>query len=121
MKDKIPKKDRKANGLCVYCGKEKDRAETLCYECSAKRKAEAKRKIENGTCTRCGTKHDTGGWLCGECSERLRKRSKGIADSRRANNECVRCGVKIKDGLYSYCRACLDKRMEAYYKKKGVI
>lgn len=115
------KDERKANGLCEYCGKPLDRKGIQCIECNKywtnyKYKNYTLVKHNEGRCTDCGKPLDREGWFCKKCVNRLRLRGKALADHRRKNGLCVQCGVP-SDG-YSYCQKHRDERMERYHNNK---
>lgn len=113
---------RKLNNVCVACGGKLDREGAYCIACNDKyNKWKHARRIkhhEEGLCTTCGKELDRIGWFCSKCTRNLRMRAKIRCDERRLNSQCVRCGISVTEG--SYCRKCLDLRMEMYYRKKGV-
>lgn len=68
-------RERKASGLCPYCGKLDDRIRSgriFCKECNDKRN-ETRGWLKNrlkkkGACITCGEKNDRIAWGYGECS-----------------------------------------------------
>lgn len=129
---------RKEKGLCVYCGKEKeeDRQHLVsCYRCVKNKSDEVKknrityRKL--GLCSRCGKYEVLGDEKnCLECKAKHNNRMdeqrkvngdkvreynrnsyKRIADYRRENNLCTKCGGD-RDDRYVMCSKCRAKNTE---------
>lgn len=129
---------RKEQGLCVYCGKEKeqDRQHLVsCYDCIMKKTEESRQNrimYRNlGMCARCG-KYEVFGdeKNCPECKakhntrmEKEREKNgdkvreyhrnsyRRTAEHRRENGLCTRCGGKRDDG-YVMCSRCRAKNTE---------
>jgi hypothetical protein len=111
---------RKDLGVCITCGKSKDREGYSCISCNDKNnKLKYKRTLrlhQEGKCTNCFQVMDRKGWFCQKCLCELRIRGKELATFRRMNHLCVQCGESVLEG--SYCRRCLDMRMNRYWNKK---
>lgn len=113
---------RKAEGLCVSCGKSMDREGAYCIACNKKYNEYkyniAHKRHEENKCSSCGKPLDRKGWLCSECLKKLKLHARERSAYRRANGLCVQCGKPTELG--SYCQRCRDMRMERYRRKKGI-
>lgn len=114
------RKQRKAKGLCVSCGKSMDREGYYCNECNEKYNEYKHNHVckyhTEGKCVNCGKEIDRQGWFCCDCAQRLKLRARKRSAYRRANGLCVQCGEPT--ALGSYCQRCRDMRMERYRRKK---
>ena len=115
--------NRKENNLCVSCGVTNDREGYYCVNCNDKyntwKRAHKMKYHQEGRCVTCGNVLDRVGWFCIKCTSNLKLRARIRSEERRLNSLCVQCGVKVDSG--SYCRRCLDMRMDKYWKKKASI
>ena len=80
--------NRKANNLCVYCGKEKENNNLICCNSCSESKKQKERNTYRylkalGLCTRCRRVNDTDKVLCSFCSEKKNKARKDIRDGKR--------------------------------------
>lgn len=90
MANNITYAQRKADGLCVNCGK--------------------RAAIPNSVfCKQCRETHRAANRLC----------AAQIQSRRRANHECLYCGVKLPpDYYYICCPKCREKQKHYYDRKK---
>jgi len=99
------RESRKQKGLCIYCGEKTWKTEYRTI------------LIENLLCPQCSKPLDREGLFCSECCKNSRFKARIRNEERRALGLCVQCGEKAEEDR-SYCRRCLDARMERYRKKK---
>ena len=89
--------ERRAWGLCIYCGKAADDGRTTCADCrqAARDKWKKKRKTDK---------------------RRLYASARACYKKRRAERiaagVCIRCGVRKPSEWRKTCNACLRKRYE---------
>ncbi len=144
IKDKYSKRryeERKANSLCVYCGKPLDRQGSLCTACKDKRATYSRdiyKKLQAvGVCPKCGKNLLYGDEKnCLDCrSKSAREMSKLRALDREKNNEqqkmwrkaryekdkengiCTRCRKRKASLGYSTCAFCRESMRNARIKK----
>lgn len=139
---KARREERKAAGLCVYCGGKDERTTSgkiYCAKCSEKenqrqRLLKEKRKA-NGICTICGGQDDRtkgGAAYCTACAKKInddqrrrrhsnqelraRQNAEKKADYQylKKNHLCVLCGTKDAYTLAGrcYCQDCAEKQVE---------
>lgn len=118
---------RKANGLCVTCGKPLDRKGNNCTTC-VKKNSDASRRlrewyISHGICPKCKDAPLMGNErLCPECraneSERLSRYNRSKPEYRKRHYEkykalglCVKCGRKVLSG-YATCPICSNAQRD---------
>jgi len=131
---------RKANGLCVKCGKPKDDSDRLQCESCRKEQSEylkMRRKyfLNNKICPICRTTRLADGEkVCTDCSQKLKDRREsygyGKGDMRaynRARRErlkaqglCVTCGREKADGGTVTCRKCKKRATELRELRKQI-
>lgn len=123
---------RKAQGLCVKCGKQSVEGKVLCEECNTKtknymretRKMYAKYKI----CPRCGKNKLFGDEkTCPECLAKAMEVNRKWRSSNdwyrkdikrlKEQGLCRSCRKRRVEMGKTYCSVCLAKRREAYKKK----
>jgi predicted amidophosphoribosyltransferase len=111
---------RRKLDLCIACGIELDRNGIYCITCNniynGLKHDYTLQLYQNGLCTNCTQPMDRKGWMCKTCCKKLNNRGKIRAQFRRDNKLCVQCGIPITE--YTYCRKCLDARMDRYWKNK---
>lgn len=124
---------RRANHLCIRCGKAKAiEGKTRCKECTDRDNARRKKNREycsdNGICTRCGiNKAEPHKKICYEClgKERDYYHARGRSEEQQKRNTeskrravqhlkdmglCIRCGKRTPaDGRFE-CPTCLAKK-----------
>lgn len=127
---------RKANGLCVRCGKQKDNDSIYCDECKAIHRTEIKADYHfytgNGICPICRKNELYVGNFCEEClakrenyNQKWRKKNKDKVAVyldrkreyqkekrafRKENNLCTLCGKVAPTEGYMTCEPCRIKR-----------
>lgn len=132
---------RKELGVCVRCGKEKERKDiVMCNACHEKvsREVEERKKkyLELGLCPKCGTEYLVGDEkMCFNCREKrnkknLERRNNNLERYRKSSNEatkrmherrkaaglCIKCGKIKVYGDSSHCEKCKAINRE-YYRK----
>ena len=101
---------RKNNGLCVYCGKLKDREGIYCSICNKAlnilKKQYSINSHKDNKCSNCGKLTIGEAWFCPSCLENYKINARIRNAFRRANNLCVQCGNDSVD--FIYCQRCRD-------------
>ena len=107
---------RKESGLCIECGKKKDRSfGTRCVDCLSILTEHAermrKRRLEQGLCANCGKKKDTNITWCKACIEIKSQLAKERKKERLEKGLCYKCGG-FKDTETQKCSICSEKQAE---------
>lgn len=121
---------RRANGLCVDCGKPAIEGKARCLVCDKKASANCetyrkehreerrlkkrelyKYRIEHGLCGECGKPNSNGKAKCDECLQKANERSKRRRGYLKSIGRCPQCGAKVAPG-WVYCPVCRLKNVE---------
>lgn len=144
IKDKYTRKmfeTRKANGLCLNCGKPMDREGRNCIACTEK-KTKYNKEVRAmfrryGICPKCGKEKLWGDEKnCIECRTKYSERAMATRDKdhynqlhrdwaraehqrRIENGMCTRCNKRKADYGYKTCGVCREKGRKAYIEKRS--
>lgn len=101
---------RKASGLCVDCGREKNSGISRCPDCSERSKAHNRaivaRRRAAGVCITCGKPSEKR--RCNSCNEGLQRSAKRLRLQRIADGVCVTCGANPVS-QHQKCADCKKK------------
>lgn len=131
---------RKAQGLCVKCGKENSNGFVMCDECMEKSKQYKKEwrraYLDLGICPKCQTNPVIRGQgLCVDCRDAHNERGKTYRERtssklsrieyqkkfiarKKAEGLCTKCGTRKTVGGKVWCPRCLAKNRERMAKKR---
>lgn len=108
-------KNRKALGLCVYCGKEPRPGRNTCAPCGVKDSAAsvefARQRLVKGLCA-CGNPVRDGHTICLDCTRRksFQPQYRTTYQRWRRGGLCLTCGAG-RAANRSQCRPCLDQNV----------
>lgn len=125
---KDQRSERKAGGLCVECGGQRDDDGRLvrCSRCrdshrAVSRASAEKRRLyfrEAGLCQDCGKVPPRKGYTCGECAAFRRSAQRTWTEKARRRLEetglCQLCGKTPARSSLTYCEGCTARRKERY-------
>ncbi|HEX3015132.1 MAG TPA: hypothetical protein VHQ46_01920 [Desulfobacteria bacterium] len=109
--------ERRAAGLCPYCGEKNDRpGKYYCTNCAQRHNEKKAEWIENRLvshiCPKCGGELDREGFTCSKCKQ---KNSLAVAEIKNRYMQqglCQRCGkARPKPGV-KYCEQCAARDKE---------
>jgi len=125
-KKKQIRKDRKKQGLCTACGKEKVvKEKTRCKKCQEKHTASGyktkKARLDKGLCWKCGKNSVAEEiTMCEVCNDKYNKRSVSSYNKHINNNKCTSCGNTNTNGK-TRCNNCLKKHKEISKSRRDVL
>lgn len=113
---------RKADGVCVDCGKVPPRPGSVrCEACAARKRVLRREKIAKGLCPRCSRPSQDGRVTCPDCLAKGRTRADKRRKERRQAGLCILCGKNTVPPPYTICLPCRIKKRarEGRYRLDG--
>ena len=118
--------ERRAAGLCPYCGERNDRpGKYYCSTCaehhnqySARFKAE---RVVSRICPRCGGELDREGFTCTGCNAKVRAATAEIKRKYREQGLCQTCGKNPPKPGAKYCAACARREQLRRFSRTAAV
>jgi hypothetical protein len=119
--------ERRAAGLCYYCGAPADGGLGSCQKCRDNRKGTPPRVLVRrkalaalGICISCGKAEAMPGrQKCGYCQEYHDEATKKYRERRRQEGKCSTCGAHDPEPGYRRCKKCIAANRRAKARMKA--